>query len=296
LITDGVWDEFNAWLTSLTQWFGRTCLEIVVATTYGHVWAFRGITGEVVPNFPVKMKGRLHSQALLVQLNPGSPALSVVVVGYDGHVYIIQSETGCVEKVDIGESSYSMVLAEDIVGNGRMQLIVTTRNGNVLLLGTDMPHHPLNSWTSQLQGRNSFTARTSYQGIYVLESTRSRREVSGSTFYVQFEIVDKRKIHSSHASYNVKISIGNETILNKNFSSPGVYTELLPCPHQKRHAAVYFEMTNEHMQAFFDHYAVSFNMNFLRLMKYLLACPFLLMVLVVVYNKELAPPLPVTMD
>jgi len=53
--------------------------------------------------------------------------------------------------VDIGETSYSMVLAEDLNGDGRTDLLVTTMNGNVYVFETPAKHHPLGSWTSQVR-------------------------------------------------------------------------------------------------------------------------------------------------
>ncbi len=58
---------------------------------------------------------------------------------------------GCADSVDIGETSYSMVLAEDLNGDGRTDLLVTTMNGNVYVFETPAKHHPLGSWTSQVR-------------------------------------------------------------------------------------------------------------------------------------------------
>lgn len=56
---------------------------------------------------------------------------------------------GCADVMDIGETSYSMVLADDLNGDGRTDLLVTTMNGNVYAFQTGAKHHPLASWTSQ---------------------------------------------------------------------------------------------------------------------------------------------------
>ena len=52
--------------------------------------------------------------------------------------------------MDIGETSYSMVLADDLNADGKMDLVVTTMSGNVYVFGSPAPYHPLNSWTSQV--------------------------------------------------------------------------------------------------------------------------------------------------
>ncbi len=60
---------------------------------------------------------------------------------------------GCGDVVDLGETSYSMVLADDLNGDGRTDLVVTTMNGNVYAFQTPARHHPLASWTAQVHAR-----------------------------------------------------------------------------------------------------------------------------------------------
>ena len=106
----------------------------------------RGDNGQNLPNFPVKLKGRVKSQPLLTRLDPNSVGMHVVVTAFDGYIYLMDGISGCFEKLDLGETSYTMILADDITGNGKMDLLVTTRNGNVYVLGTEMPYHPLLAW------------------------------------------------------------------------------------------------------------------------------------------------------
>lgn len=49
----------------------------------------------------------------------------------DGHVYVIEGATGCVNKIDLGERVLSMVLADDVKGDGTLDLIVGTMTGEV---------------------------------------------------------------------------------------------------------------------------------------------------------------------
>jgi hypothetical protein len=35
--------------------------------------------------------------------------LSLVFPAFDGHIYIVEGKTGCTNKIDLGEQSYSMV-------------------------------------------------------------------------------------------------------------------------------------------------------------------------------------------
>ncbi len=38
-------------------------------------------------------------------------------------------QAGCADSLDLGESSYAQVLADDLDGNGRLDLLVATTNG-----------------------------------------------------------------------------------------------------------------------------------------------------------------------
>lgn len=55
---------------------------------------------------------------------------------------------GCADTMDFGEQSYSMVLADDLDQNGRMDLLVSTMNGNLYALETSAVYHPMKAWTS----------------------------------------------------------------------------------------------------------------------------------------------------
>jgi len=43
-----------------------------------------------------------------------------------------------------------MVLADDLDGNGRMDLLVSTMNGNVYAFETPSEYHPLKAWPQQV--------------------------------------------------------------------------------------------------------------------------------------------------
>lgn len=46
--------------------------------------------------------------------------------------------------------SRSMVLADDLDGNGRLDLLVSTMNGNVYMFETPAVYHPLKTWPQQV--------------------------------------------------------------------------------------------------------------------------------------------------
>ena len=51
-----------------------------------------------------------------------------------------------------------MPLFDDVTGDGYMDMLVGTMNGELLLFETAVPYHPLNSWPSYPKHRlNGFT-------------------------------------------------------------------------------------------------------------------------------------------
>jgi hypothetical protein len=73
-----------------------------------------------------------------------------LVMSFDGFLYAINGKSGCAHAVDIGENSYSAVLVDDVCGDGNLELLVSTMNGNVYMLQTQAPYHPLKTWSSQV--------------------------------------------------------------------------------------------------------------------------------------------------
>lgn len=59
----------------------------------------------------------------------------------------------CADVEDLGETSYSAVLVEDVDGDGLLELVAATMNGNVYALETGAPYHPLATWAGQVGGR-----------------------------------------------------------------------------------------------------------------------------------------------
>jgi hypothetical protein len=73
--------------------------------------------------------------------------MTLAATSFDGYFYLIDGQIACADVIDIGETSYSRFLADNIDGGDDLDLIMRTMNGNVLCFSTLAPHHPLKTWT-----------------------------------------------------------------------------------------------------------------------------------------------------
>lgn len=48
----------------------------------------------------------------------------MVMTSFDGFLYAVDGVTGCADTVDIGETSYTAVLTDDLDNDGQLELLV----------------------------------------------------------------------------------------------------------------------------------------------------------------------------
>ncbi|XAR68857.1 Lambda-carrageenase [Bertholletia excelsa] len=279
--------------------------DVVVPTLSGNIYVLSGRDGSNVRPYPYRTHGRVMSQVLLVDLSKRGEkkkGLTIVTTSFDGYLYLIDGPTSCADVVDIGETSYSMVLADNVDGGDDLDLVVTTMNGNVFCFSTPASHHPLKAWRSHNQGRNSVANRFNREGIYILPSSRAFRDEEGKNFWVEIEIVDKYRFPSgSQGPYNVTTTLlvpgnyqGERTIKrNQIFNTAGKYRIKLPTVEVRTTGTVLVEMVDKNGLYFSDEFTLTFHMYYYRLLKWLIVLPVLGMfgVLVILRPQE-ARPLP----
>ncbi|KAF3795552.1 DEFECTIVE IN EXINE FORMATION 1 protein [Nymphaea thermarum] len=276
---------------------GRT--EVVVPTVSGNIFVLSGRDGSRVHPFPYRTHGRVMNQVLLLDLSKRGEkqkGLTLVTTSFDGYLYLIDGSTGCADVVDIGETSYSMVLADNVDGGDDLDLVVTTMNGNVFCFSTPSPHHPLKSWTSINQGRNNVAARYNREGIYIRPSSRTFRDEEGSNFWVEVEIVDQYRLTGSHGPYNVTTTLlvpgnyqGPRKITNNQiFNQPGKQRIKLPTVNVRTTGTLLVEMVDKNGLYFSDEFSLTFHMHYYKLLKWMLVLPMLGMfgVLVILRPQE----------
>ncbi|KAJ8899673.1 hypothetical protein K2173_019370 [Erythroxylum novogranatense] len=279
--------------------------DVVVPTLSGNIHVLSGKDGSIVRPYPYRTHGRVMNQVLLVDLSKRgekSRGLTLVTTSFDGYLYLIDGPTSCADVVDIGEISYSMVLADNVDGGDDLDLVVTTMNGNVFCFSTPAPHHPLKAWRSADQGRNNVAYRYNREGVYVTHPSRAFRDEEGKNFWVEIEIVDKHRYPSgSQAPYNVTTTLlvpgnyqGDRTIKqNQVFNRPGKYRIKLPTVTMRTTGTVLVEMVDKNGLYFSDDFSLTFHMYYYKILKWLLVLPMLGMfgVLVILRPQE-AMPLP----
>ncbi|XP_009787556.1 protein DEFECTIVE IN EXINE FORMATION 1-like isoform X2 [Nicotiana sylvestris] len=279
--------------------------DVVFPTLSGNIYVLSGKDGSFVRPYPYRTHGRVMNRVVLVDLSKRGEkkkGLTIVTTSFDGYLYLIDGPTSCADVVDIGETSYSMVLADNVDGGDDLDLIVTTMNGNVFCFSTPAPHHPLKAWRSPNQGRNNAAYRNDREGIYATPSSRAFRDEEGKSFWVEIEIVDKyRYPYGSQAPYNVTVSLlvpgnyqGERTVKqNKIFNRPGKHRIMLPTVSVRTAGTVLLEMVDKNGLYFSDDFSLTFHMYYYKLLKWLLVLPMLGMfgVLVILRPQE-AMPLP----
>ena len=257
---------------------GDTFLDVVVGTSLGGIYALDGRSGKVLPFFPVLADGAVMAPPLLLNLNSSeAKGLHIVVPSLDGFLYIISGTTGCFELIDLGEKSYSMVLADDLTGNGLMDLVVTTISGGVTVFETKTPFHPLKAWPRRLKSFNGATANEGHLGVFFEKQSRFHRDIRGDRFKMLVNIRDDRPHQTGFRIYTIIVFAGTHIILGmrKSLEAKAISLEL-PCPAQRMYTTLRVVMVTNEGLVFEDSVAVSFNMHFLETIKYLVVVPFLL--------------------
>ncbi|XP_042393063.1 protein DEFECTIVE IN EXINE FORMATION 1-like [Zingiber officinale] len=276
--------------------------DIVIPTTSGNIYVLSGRDGSHVRPFPYRTNGRVMSRILLVDLNKQneqSKGLTLVTTSFDGYLYLIDGTTGCPDVVDIGETSHSMVLADNVDGGHDLDLIVTTMNGNVYCFSTASSHHPLKEWRSPNQGRNNVAARNYREGIFISHASRAFRD-EGKHFWVEMEIIDKYRVPSGfQGPYTVTTTLlvpGNyqgerRIVVNQVYDRPGKQRIKLPTVPVRTTGTVVVEMVDRNGLYFSDEFSLTFHMHYYKLLKWLTVLPMLGMfsILVILRPQESAP-------
>ncbi|XP_032219619.2 protein DEFECTIVE IN EXINE FORMATION 1 [Nematostella vectensis] len=267
-------------------------LEVVFATYDGYIWALSGDQGKVVPGWPVKMPDELRAAVLITKLHPGeSSGLDIVVPLLDGTLAIIRGTDRCTEIIRTGVDSLASAVTADLLPwKPGMELIVGGTDGTLLCLGypgnttkdgggggigvrTD-----LFSWAAATAPCTGTTFYSGKVGVSLTKATRLLTQFSGSSYPLEFEIIDIQPNDLRWNNYKTKVLFGNRQVaLNKTFDAPGVYMENLVLPSEPLRAVLTIRVTTPNNQCFEDSFHVSLNTHYLEDIHWYLLTPFLTM-------------------
>ena len=207
--------------------------------------------------------------------------LHIIVPSFDGHLYIIDGSKGCAERIDVGEHVYSVPLVGDIAGDGMLDILIGTMNGQVLLLQTNVPHHPMNSWSSFPKNRlNGFTHGQLGISIPALEKRKLQYAdlIGRQNISIIFDIWDTRYTGDSTPAYHVSVTLGTNKLnplIRQTYNKPGRYTLEVPVLPPLASTFV-ISMTNDHGLYFEDTVHISVSTRFYVWVKYVILIPIIL--------------------
>ena len=245
------------------NWGNET--QVVVTTVSGWIHIINGRTGKEVDPSPIRINGQILAPALVMSLEAriGSRVTEphLVVSSIDGKLYTINALDSCIQTVDIGEYTDVDILSDDVTGDGRMDLLLATSDGNLMRFETSTPYMSRRGWRSAKQGRNVGQQREGWVSVEIVGKKGKHgapRFVLGGTFDIEIRIRDSRRL--SLPTYHVEIHMGRiGPLLHLNLTSPGTFRLQVPCPRLVNRGILTVSMLTGHAQYFEDTMIVSVN-------------------------------------
>lgn len=249
----------------------------------------------------------------------GRKGLHLIVTSFDGSVYVIDATTPVIpspidrgaatrrfvaQRIDVGEHVYCVPLLDDITGDGYLDLLVGTLNGQLLLFESSIPHNPRNTWSSFPNHRlNSVTH--GQMGVAIPFEEKQRMELldvkGNKNLSIVFDLWDTRydraAANSSSAvgefvvEYTVSITRGTnrlQPLWSRKFSKPGRYVAFVPVSPPEI-ALLVLSMSSDHGEYFEDTVHVSLSTRFYLWIKYLVVTPLLVLCVTIIsrYRRKL---------
>mmetsp|Transcript_10831 Transcript_10831/g.20033 ORF Transcript_10831/g.20033 Transcript_10831/m.20033 type:complete len:1046 (+) Transcript_10831:90-3227(+) len=239
-------------------------------------YANQALSAEELKNFMARKKSNVNKPQMTKNVG-----LHLLVPSFDGHLYLLDGQHTCAERIDIGEHIMSTPLLDDIDANGLMDIVVGTLHGTVHVLETQIPYHPLNAWTSFPKDRgNGFTHGQIGVSIPSLEKKRLRYSdvKGGALLEITFDIWDTRKSVENgleNPTYSIVFTKGTnkmEQILREEYHGPGRYSVSIPVAPPGEDSLV-LGMYTDHGLYFEDHVDVAISTRFYVWLKYMLLFP-----------------------
>jgi outer membrane protein assembly factor BamB len=210
---------------------GDGAVDLVVATDAdGAIWALDGATGRVLEGFPVSAgRGAAAASAPILLPSPTrDTGLAIVVPSSLGHLVIIDGP--CVDSIDVDEVSSAMVLADDVDGDGDLELLIVSGEGRVRALSTHFMAGPLTAWRSRLHGGNVASSRVDRLGVALSLAPVSTGSLPlDESVDLLFTLTDSAAT-AAQTTYAVTVRGGDDghIVLQDRVVGPGTYSRRVP--------------------------------------------------------------------
>jgi hypothetical protein len=195
----------------------------------------------------------------------------------------------------LGESSFSAIVADDVTGDGLVELIVAGRSGDIFALATREPAVGTNRWPSAENGLSGGTLTTlEHRGVRLLTG-RDSPWLHGSEIQVEFDIIDKGPRNPPPAvptldRYRITVTLSNASVeLASNDVGRHVVTLQLPEFVSLPHARLSVVVEDWWGQRYDDSVSVSLNVGLERLFKWMLALPVAGLALLLALAERILP-------
>lgn len=292
--------------TRLTDANGDGILDVVLASDSGSFWILSGSTGRQLLGWPVHIGQSFTGPPLITRMLHLDLTI-LVGLSREGTLHLLSTDTACRHSVNLGETTLVPLASHDLLPTvPGIELLVATKDGVLMCLMQGNATHLEESdsdvgdddslyiaWPSETKSHNDFTFLSDQIGVWFDRSEmKGVPEYTKTTFPVTITLADS--MFSS--PYRCEVLLGGMLLATHSYDHPGIYSMEVESPSKPLHGHLVIVCKNRMGKVLRDSIAIKFNTTFLLELQWLLICPTLatLLLLLFLYGFPAVDILPVT--